>query len=123
MVVDVAVLRAGPPGAPARSGRRDRIFVLERPGRQIELVNVLLDVEIAREPGEVIPVAHLPFHVGPLGFAGLDPDRSAQIVELNGFDVADGAVVNALHDLAVSERVPVTKARYHGQSFLLGRLT
>ena len=52
----------------------NRIFVLHDPGADIEIVDVLLDVEVARQPGEVVPVAHLPFHVGPVGLAWLNPD-------------------------------------------------
>jgi hypothetical protein len=37
----------------------------------VEVVNVLLDVEVARQPSEVVPVPHLVKHVGPAGLAGL----------------------------------------------------
>jgi hypothetical protein len=64
-------------------------------------VDVLLDIVIAGEPGEVVPVADLPLGVGPLGLAVDDPDLAAVPVALGVDDIADGAVVDAADGFAV----------------------
>jgi len=50
-----------------------RILILHGPGHFVETMHVLLDDVIARKPGEVEPVAELPFHVAPVGFSRLAP--------------------------------------------------
>src|SRR5262249_35666034 len=80
MIVYMAVLRGGAHLTTAQADGADRVFVLHHPGANIQEVDVLLDVEIAAEPGEVVPVAHLPDHVGPAGLARLDPDRPAIVI-------------------------------------------
>ena len=59
MIVDVAVLGAGEHLPAAHADRLDRVLLLHDPGADVEEVDVLLDVEVAGEPGEVVPVAHL----------------------------------------------------------------
>ena len=66
VVVDVAVLRPGADLPAAHADGLDRVRVLHDPGADVEEVDVLLDVEVAGEPGEVVPVAHLLGHVGPV---------------------------------------------------------
>ena len=82
VVVDVAVLRAGEHLRPPMPMASYRILVLHHPGAHVEEVDVLLDVEVAREPGEVVPVAHLVGHVGPVGLARLGPAAAAVVVGL-----------------------------------------
>ena len=93
-----------PYSGPVRTCRPPRPMALTgycvlQPGADVEEVDVLLDVEIAREPGEVVPVAHLPGHVGPVGLPRLDPDAAAVVVGLQRVNVADLAVVDALDRL------------------------
>src|SRR5262249_7961669 len=93
MVVDVAVLRPGAALPSAYADRLDGVAVLHDPGTDVEVMDVLLDVEIARQPGEVVPVPHLPGHVAPALLARLDPDPAAVVVGVDREDVADRAVV------------------------------
>src|SRR5207253_7876192 len=105
---DVAVFapRADLPAAEADGF--DGVFTLQ-PRADIEVVDVLLDVEITREPGEVVPVAHLPSHVAPLRLPRLDPDRAAIVVGLQILDFADLAVVNPLDRF--HKRIAVAKTQ------------
>jgi hypothetical protein len=57
-------------------------------------VHVLLDVEIARQPGEVVPVPHLIQHLGPVGLLGLVPASASVVVGQERDDVTDGSVVD-----------------------------
>src|SRR5205823_13407736 len=88
VIVDVALLRAGPGLASAQSQRLDRV-VLERPVDDVEIMHVLLNDVVAGKPGEVVPVPDLPFHVSPASLALDDPDRAS---------VPIGASVNELTD-------------------------
>src|SRR5262249_48864228 len=97
-----------------------RILVAHGPGADVEVVDVLLDVEVAGQPGEVVPVAHLPFHVGPVLLAREHPDTAAQIVGLKATDVADGAVVDAANHLAVVRRIAQAQAGDDGQIAFAG---
>ena len=103
-----------PPMPTARTG----ILVLHHPGADVEEVDVLLDVEVAGEPGEVVPVAHLPVHVGPVGLALLDPDAAAVVVGLQRVDLADRAVVDPLDDLLepVASSAGTARRRPRGSS-------
>src|SRR5262249_384045 len=109
VVEDVAVLRGGPHLPAAQADGLGRAPVLQRPGSHVEHVNVLLDVEVARQPGEVVPVAHLPVHVGPAFPARLHPDAAAQVVALNRQDVAELAVPDAFD--RVAEALVVAQAQ------------
>src|SRR5215831_1422609 len=98
MIVDMAILgpRANLPAAEADG--LHRIFALE-PRADIEVMHVLFDVEIARQPGEVVPIPHLPRHVAPVRLSRLDPDTAAVIVSLQRPNFADLAIVDALDRL------------------------
>ena len=95
VVVDVAVLRPGAHLPPAHADGPDGVAVLHDPGADVEEVDVLLDVEVAREPGEVVPVPHLVRHLGPVRLLGLGPAAAAVVVGEERDDLADGAVVDA----------------------------
>src|SRR5262249_3413091 len=88
-----------------------RVLVAHRPGHLIEAVHVLLDVKIARKPGEVEPVAHLPFHIAPALLASAMPERAGVVIALHGNDVADGAVVDAGEGFAHGRVITPAQAR------------
>src|SRR5262249_28584659 len=92
---DVAELLAGAGLASARADALDGVGVAHDPGADVEVVDVLLDVEVAGEPGVVVPVAHLPGHLAHVIGALATPDGAAQIVGLQGDDLADRPVVDA----------------------------
>ena len=80
VVIDVPVLRPGAHLPAAQAHGPNGVFILRHPGADVEEVDVLFDVEIARQPGEVVPVPHLPGHIAPLRQPRLDPDRAAIVV-------------------------------------------
>ena len=98
----------------------DRRLVAHQPHGLVEAVDVLLDVVIAREPGEVEPVANLVLHLAPLGLAAAVPERAGEVVLLDGDDVADRAVLNPLDRFADAQVVAPAEAGDDGQVLLLG---
>ena len=70
---------------------------------------MLLDVEVARQPGEVVPVAHLVEHLGPAGLLRLVPAAAAIVVGEERQHLADRTVVDAPDGLA--EAVVVAEAQ------------
>ena len=119
MVVDVAVLRLGEHLPAAHADGLDRVLVLHHPGADVEEVDVLLDVEVAREPGEVVPVAHLVVHVGPVGLARLGPAAAAVVVGEQRDDLADRPVVDAPDGLAEAVVVAQAEAGDDREPFVL----
>src|SRR5204863_5349540 len=77
---------------------------------------MLLDVEVAGEPGEVIPVAHLVLHFGRVGQTFTIPDRGGVVGALQRDNVADGAVVNTANRLAHAGVVAPAEAGYERQT-------
>src|SRR5437879_11966594 len=86
-------------------------------------MNVLLDIEIAGKPGEIIPVAHLPFHVAPFRLPRFYPDRTAIIVGLQSADLSDRTVVNTLNRFLKSLRIAQAQAGNYRKAFLSGLFT
>src|SRR4030095_1138868 len=111
MVVDIAILGTGPDLSTADPERSDRVLVFHRPGADIEVVHVLLDIEVARQPGEGVPVAHLPLHVAPAGLARLHPDRAAEVPRFQRPDLPERAVVYPLHCLPACSGATSRKSR------------
>ena len=83
---------------------------------------MLLDVVVARQPGEIEPVANLVLHLAPLGLAAAVPEVAGIVVLLDGDDVADRAVLNALHRLADAFLVPPAQPGDDGQLLFLRQL-
>src|SRR5207237_1222502 len=106
----------------AQADRLDRVAIAHDPAHLVQAVDVLLDVEIARQPGEVQPVAHLPFHVAPALFPGYHPQGPGVVGALKGGDFADGAVQDALEGLAHAGVVAPAQAGDDGQALLAGFL-
>src|SRR5438105_1633299 len=82
VVINVPELRCGPDLPAAQPGRGDGVSVLQDPGGLVEVVDVLLDDVVAGEPGEVVPVAHLPFHVGHFRLALDTPERAGVVARV-----------------------------------------
>ena len=81
---------------------------------------MLFDVEVAGEPCEVVPVAHLVVHVGLVGLARLGPAAGAVIVGEQRHDLADLAGVNAANRFAEAEVVAEAEARHDRDVLLPG---
>ena len=107
---------------PPTPGGRDRLGALEHPVRLVEVVAVLLDDEVAREPGEVVPVAHLVLHRVVLVVRAAVPERAGQVGDVHGRHVADRAVVDALDRLAFGLVVAVAVAGAEAEVLLLREL-
>src|SRR5207302_7732017 len=100
VVIDMAEFGAGADLPTTRTVTAHRVLVAHHPGHLVEAVTVLLDVEVAGQPGEIEPIADLPLHIAPAGLAGAVPERAGVVSGLQGDDVAHGAVVHALNRLA-----------------------
>ena len=77
---------------------------------------------VAREPGEVVPVAELVFHFAPGGLASDQAVGRAQVIALDGDDLADLAVVDAFDGLAPAEVIAIGESGQHARAVLLGQL-
>src|SRR5205807_7038766 len=115
VVEDVAELRAGAHLPAAGAAGPQGVLVLHGPGHLVQAVDVLLDDVVAGQPGEVQPVTQLPLHVGPPGLAVLMPQLAGVIDTVQGDDIADGAVVDALDGLALGVLVAVAQPGDDGQ--------
>ncbi len=80
----------------------------------------LLDDVITRQPGEVVPVPALPFHVRHARLPFSQPDGARQIVGLRGDDVSDGAFVNPMDGLHEARLAAIERAGDDRQTFLPG---
>ena len=117
VVEDVPVLRgrAGLPTARAAAG--DRVLVAHRPSRLIEAVDVLLDVEVTGEPGEIEPVADLPLHVAPGRLPRVHPQTVGVVAGLHGDDIADDPVMKLRERGAFGRIVAVAQSGNDRQPF------
>jgi len=77
---------------------------------------------VAREPGEVEPVAALPLHLRHARGTLLDPEVAHVPVALGGDDVADLAVVDPLQHLDVARLVAPLGAGDDGEVLLCGQV-
>ncbi len=100
--------------------RLDGRFVVHDPSGLVEAVDVLFDVVIAREPGEVLPVANLRLHLAPLRLTGEELERIGVVIDVEGDKVADGPVVNPLDRLAFGRFIAIAQSRHEREALLLG---
>ena len=122
MIVDLAVLRFCKHRSSSHPNGLDGILVFHRPRTNIEEVDVLLDVEVARQPGKVVPVPHLVQHVGPVGLARLGPATAAVVVGEERLHRTDRPVVDAPYRLPKAVVVADAEAGHDRQPFFLGQL-
>src|SRR5438552_18101297 len=84
----------------------------------------LLDIAIARKPGEIIPVAQLPLQIAASGWAfGRSRhrfDRAGVIRRVNRANIANGPIVNALVKLAPRSLVTPAESCDQREVFLFG---
>ncbi len=122
VVVDMAIDGGGTGLAPAEAGGADGVG-LEDPVDDIEVMDVLFDDVITAEPGEVVPVAELPFDIGPAGFTVDDPDFATVPVGAGFDDIADGAVLEAFDGFEVTGLVSALGTGGDAEAFLFGEFT
>src|SRR5205085_537232 len=73
----------------------DRVSARD-PVHDVEVMHVLLDDMVARQPGEIVPVADLPFQIAPARLAVDDPDLATVPIGFGVGDITDRAIVDAL---------------------------
>src|SRR5690349_18686397 len=117
MVKDIPIFRPRANLPPADADGAYRILVSQQPRADVEVVDVLLDVEVARQPCEVVPVAHLPVHVGPVGLTGMEPNSAAIVVGLQGVNLAQFAGMNPADEFPKADRVPQAKSGHDRKTF------
>src|SRR5215471_1064286 len=118
VVVDVTVLRSGARLTPAHPDSARGVALL-RPVDDVYVVHMLLDDVIARKPGEVEPVAHLVFEVGPTFLTILLPQPALVPVAARSDDLANVAVMDALHDFPIAGLVAPLRAGGDGEILCL----
>src|SRR5262249_29494608 len=109
VVVDVAVDRIDTHLPSAETNGAHRLSA-QGPVRTVEIVDVLLHNVVAAQPGEVIPIAHLPLHIAPPFLLGMDPDGSLVPVDARHGDFADSPVLDALHCLEIAGLMATLRA-------------
>ena len=121
MIVDVTVLLAAARLPTTQRNRPDRMLA-QNPVDDVQVVHVLLDDVIATQPGEVIPVAQLPFHVAPARFAINHPDGAAVPVGPRFDDVANHVVPEPFDGLVVTALMPALRTHGDPEPLLLRQL-
>src|SRR5262249_554891 len=90
------------------------------PVDHVEVVNMLLDDMITAKPGEVIPIAHLVFHIAPFGPAFFHPARTLIPVSPRRHDLTHRAIMNLLKGLQISGAVVAVSAGSNKKSLRFG---
>ena len=121
VIVDVPVRGIGAPLTPAHADGLHWMRA-ERPVRHVDVVDVLLHDVVSRQPREVEPVPDLPLDVGPLRLPRLHPQTALVPINLGRDDVADGAVVDALHRRPVTCVVAPLRSGHDGEALLGGEI-
>jgi len=116
--VNLTIVEAAPAAAAQRRDLDRR--AVETPVQHVDVVDVLLADLVAGEPGEVIPVVTLPFELAEAFLVAAEPDAAAVPVALAAGQLADGTVVDALHQLDAGELVTPLRAADDRQAFLFG---
>ena len=122
VVEGVAVLRFDADLPSAHAPGLQRSDVADDPGGDRDVVDQRLREIVAREPVEVIPVLQLVLHFVPLGLALAEHVRAAEIMLLDGDDLADLAVEDPLDALADAQVVAPAEPVDQAQVLLRGRL-
>ncbi len=99
VIEDLAVVGTDP-HLPAPDALGFEGVILHGPVDKVEGVDGLLDDQVAAEPVEVVPVAHLILHFGLAWLAWADPDTGVIAVGPEEGDFADCSVVDTLDYLA-----------------------
>ena len=94
----------------------------EGPVHDVDVVDVLFDDVVAREPGEIQPVPALPFHLGHGRRLLDDPEVALVPIALAADDLADGPAVDPLHELEIALLVAALRAGDDRQPFPGGEI-
>ena len=121
VVEDFAVFFLGADLATAHAMSLNRVGVLHPIG-DVQVVDVLLGDVIAAQPVEVVPIAHLELELGLPFLARVNPNATVVPVGTDQVDVAESAIVQALHGLQVARLVMTLQADADLQVLFLGFL-
>ena len=122
VIEDIAFVVGELPAAVA--DRLERQDAVHGPGDLVDAVTGLFDQPIAGQPGEVIPVADLPFDVahagGPTLAGGMGFHGAGQIRGIDGANVANGAVMDLLVEGTPCRVITPAVADHQRQVLVLG---
>ena len=110
MIVDVAVVVACTDQTASLALGADGVLALH-PVRHVIVVDALFHDEIAAEPREVVPVAHLVFQLSLARLTFVVLARAGtHVVDTNGIDAAHRAVVDPLNRFFINRAVSAVQA-------------
>ena len=122
MVINVALVVGNHPAA--GRGAFNWRLVVHAPRQLVDGVNALLDEAVARQPGEVHPVAELPFQVADARLAGGGGGhgfhRAGQVGAVDRTDIAHRSGVDLLVDRAAGQVTAPTEAADEVELLFLG---
>src|ERR1700686_2581580 len=95
--------------------------VAESPVHDVEVVDVLLADMVAGKPGEVEPVADLPFDVGHVAAFTMPESPLVPVAAASG-DIADGPVQDAIHRFHIAGLIAALRAGDDGEVMAVGFL-
>ena len=110
MIVDIAEFGIGPHLSSPHADRSVRVAA-DDPGTDVKVVDMLFDIEVTAQPGEVVPIAHLPMHVGPFRLARFVPDAASIIVGHQRVNRADCTIVQPLDRFAEAGIIAKAESR------------
>lgn len=93
------------------------------PNADIDVVDVLFDDMVAAEPGEVEPVAELPFEIGHIWSAVDAPESALVPVAPHGDDVTDCSVLNSFDGFEILGFVATLGSGDDCETLGLGEIT
>jgi hypothetical protein len=108
------------PGLAAPQRGRFHWMPANNPVHDVEIVNVLLDNMVSPQPGEIIPIAELPLHIGPVRLPFDHPNLPTIPVGAGVDDFTDGSVLDALDRLVVFAFVASLGSGYKAKVLLPG---
>src|SRR5438445_6790642 len=125
MVENLAIIESFADLATAHALRADGMTLFD-PIDHIKVMDVLLDDVIATNPSEVVPIAHLIFHLGELApvmlvqlGAALKPRCLAVPIGAHGNNVPDSTVMQSLDGLEISFVIMSLQPNHNFQILLL----
>ncbi len=122
VIENVPELWSGANLAAAHAGRANRMDIAQRPVDNVQVMDVLFANVIAGKPGEVEPVANLPFEVGHLRGSGGVPKTALVPVTAGAGDGAKRPVVDFFHGFEVLGLIAALEAGDDRQLMAVGFL-
>ena len=122
VVKNLPMLLAGTYGTSSSALCFDWIAIFGPVG-YVNVVHVLLHDMVSTKPVEVVPIAHLVFHLRLVWSSWLHPNSSVVPVHLTADNIAENSVLNTLHGFPVVVLVVALQAHDHIQFLRFGYLS